>query len=320
MYLCANRATKSSVLVRLFGTGDFFNRHQENSLFAELAAAGLGAPLLGVFSRGRVEGIVPGLPLNYRVLHERRIYTQVARALAQLHCFAPSEDALPRNKAAISHWQFCEKLLNKAKELGCLPDEEICNGAPTHLATELQALRRHLSADDIVFCHNDLLGANMLHDVETSTIRFVDFEYAGYAPRAYDLGNHFNEWMGLTENGYLLVSDPLARYPTPTEQRGFVEAYIRAWVSASITNGWAESPQNSMSQETTPTALSADRLVSEANAFSLLSHWIWSVWAFVMASDPPTESFDYVRFARERLRLMRAHWHERLYPLLQCAE
>ncbi|KAF6004688.1 hypothetical protein F1559_005051 [Cyanidiococcus yangmingshanensis] len=315
MFLCVCDTAGPAMLVRIFGSGDLFNRLRENSLFAELASAGLGAPLLAVFSRGRVEGILPGTPLDYRALHEKHIYSLVASALAELHCFKPSEHSLPRKEATVSQWQFCEKLLSKAQELRCVPSEELCNGIPVRLNAELRSLLTILPVDDIVFCHNDLLGANMLYDPETDKIRFVDFEYAGYAPRAYDLGNHFNEWMGLTENCGLSAADPLSRYPTPAEQRSFVETYVATWASLSSTNCRTGSQRKTVEGVQAETRLCTDRLVIEANAFSLLSHWIWSVWAFVMASDPPTDAFDYIHFARERLRIMREHWKERLEPL-----
>lgn len=312
MYRCTSTVTGTAVLVRIFGSGDFFNRRRENSLYAELAAAGLGPPLLGIFPRGRVEGVLTGKPLDYRTLHDKQVYSQVASALARLHCFRPSEQTLPRAQAIALQWEFCERLLRKAVERHCLPVEELCNGKPTRLQNEFKELRHRLPADDIVFCHNDLLGANILYDPTEQMIRFVDFEYAGYAPRAYDLGNHFNEWMGLTENCGLKPLDSFARYPTEAEQHRFAEAYLASLSAFSQSDDAIDTATSSRCRSASVSTLERDRLVAEANAFSLLSHWIWSVWAFIMAADPPSETFDYVHFGRERLLLMRMHWSERL--------
>ena len=49
----------------------------------------------------------------------------------------------------------------------------------------------------IVFTHNDLLSGNVLIPMDffeqdgVSSMRFIDYEYAGYNSRAFDLANHF---------------------------------------------------------------------------------------------------------------------------------
>jgi ethanolamine kinase len=51
--------------------------------------------------------------------------------------------------------------------------------------------------DHLVFCHNDLLLANILHDKGKDAIAFIDFEYAGPNYQAYDIANHFCEFSGM---------------------------------------------------------------------------------------------------------------------------
>ena len=51
-----------------------------------------------------------------------------------------------------------------------------------------------------VFSHNDLLSGNILIQNSTSNVparaagdvTIIDYEYAGYNSRAYDIANHFN--------------------------------------------------------------------------------------------------------------------------------
>lgn len=53
---------------------------------------------------------------------------------------------------------------------------------------------------EIVLCHNDLLGGNILLDNDTPVsdlavepkIYLIDYEYTSYNHRAFDIGNHFN--------------------------------------------------------------------------------------------------------------------------------
>ena len=50
-----------------------------------------------------------------------------------------------------------------------------------------------------MFCHNDLLLANILYDKDQNVIAFIDFEYAGPNYQAYDIANHFCEFSGMFE-------------------------------------------------------------------------------------------------------------------------
>lgn len=70
------------------------------------------------------------------------------------------------------------------------------------LAKELVWLEEILvqTNNKIVFCHNDLLLANILHDHAKHSIEFIDFEYAGPNYQAYDIANHFCEFAGNFSN------------------------------------------------------------------------------------------------------------------------
>lgn len=48
----------------------------------------------------------------------------------------------------------------------------------------------------IVFCHNDLLLANIIFDSDSNSVHFIDFEYAAPNYQAYDIANHFCEFAG----------------------------------------------------------------------------------------------------------------------------
>jgi ethanolamine kinase len=65
------------------------------------------------------------------------------------------------------------------------------------LAEEITSLKAALSRirAPVVFAHNDLLGANILQDMEGRVV-FIDFEYGEYNYRAFDIANHFCEYAG----------------------------------------------------------------------------------------------------------------------------
>lgn len=48
----------------------------------------------------------------------------------------------------------------------------------------------------VVFCHNDLILANVLYNEDESTVTFIDYEYAGYNYQAFDIATHFSAFPG----------------------------------------------------------------------------------------------------------------------------
>lgn len=65
-----------------------------------------------------------------------------------------------------------------------------------------------LAGSPLVFAHADLLSGNLLLlrrpgdsaqaplDLRTAPLQVIDFEYSMYAPRGFDVGNHFTEYAG----------------------------------------------------------------------------------------------------------------------------
>lgn len=66
------------------------------------------------------------------------------------------------------------------------------------LIVEFASLEKQLKQleSPIVFCHNDLLLGNIVHNEAKKSITFIDYEYAAYNHQAFDIGNHFNEFAG----------------------------------------------------------------------------------------------------------------------------
>lgn len=47
-----------------------------------------------------------------------------------------------------------------------------------------------------VFAHNDLLLGNVVYTEDNNSVTFIDFEYAAANFQAFDIGNHFSEFVG----------------------------------------------------------------------------------------------------------------------------
>lgn len=71
-------------------------------------------------------------------------------------------------------------------------------GSLTKLRIEFERLKSQLTKTEspIVFAHNDLLLGNVIYNKDEGTISFIDYEYAMYNYQAYDIANHFNEFVG----------------------------------------------------------------------------------------------------------------------------
>jgi Predicted choline kinase involved in LPS biosynthesis len=66
------------------------------------------------------------------------------------------------------------------------------------LEEEYAMLKRELSSlgSPVVFCHNDLLLANVIYNSKKRTVTFIDYEYSNINYQAFDIGNHFAEFAG----------------------------------------------------------------------------------------------------------------------------
>jgi ethanolamine kinase len=121
---------------------------------------------------------------------------------------------------------------------------------------------------DIVFCHNDLLPANII--LTQQRLKFIDFEYAGWNYRWYDLANHMNEYAGLECDW--------SKVPHRDWIYRFVEQYCRV--------EGLEPQQIDMYTD----------LVME---FMPVSHLFWSVWALAQAQLSDLD-FGYAAYAKLR--------------------
>lgn len=174
------------------------------------------------------------------------------------------------------------------------------------LVEDLKALEKELASvsSPTVFSHNDLLHANLIFTAKASSnghanghskvlvadaaysktqgdVSFIDYEYASYSYRGFDIGNHFNEMAGF-ECDYSL-------YPDKDFQMQWLRQYLIAesqthQSDSSNTNG------SSISDEM------VHELYLEVNKFALASHFYWGLWALVQASLSEI-AFDYMGYA-----------------------
>ena len=193
-----------SFLFRLFGELSQTPVHQyrmitETVVFTMLAERNLGPRLFGVFPGGRLEEFIPGHPLTTVEMRSQEFSEQIARNVALVHSLEVPVSKEPTwlvdtMRSYLHRLSICPERV---------PEEEREHAvalANWDVRQEVDWLLGFLKTVDspVVFSHNDINTGNILVREDPSSwdpVVFIDYEFAAYNYRAFDIANHFNEWM-----------------------------------------------------------------------------------------------------------------------------
>lgn len=125
----------------------------------------------------------------------------------------------------------------------------------------------------VVFCHNDLLCANIIFNPETKDVSFIDYEYGSFNYRSFDIANHFCEFAGF-DCDYSL-------FPSESFQRQWIKEYLTAYSGSCCTEE------------------EVDKVFKEVAVFTLAAHFFFGIWALVQAQVSDIQ-FDYMSYAARR--------------------
>ena len=286
------------MLVRVFGGHGMIDRDIENATYAALSYANVAPPYWGRFGNGRLEGWFEELKtVAVQDMGHEHVSNAIATSVGQFH----SQFILPKylekyhNPTQPSMWTQLQAWLQQAL------DSQFQTGLDTQraqdlnlpqLAQELQWLQEHIvpSNAKVGFCHNDLLGANILVDKSSSClegkvkVQLIDFEYGGVNYLSFDLANHFNEFAGGTDGSAIPNYD---WFPTQERQHEFVIHYLTAVSEA------GKHP---------PSKQDIDSLLHEIHGFILANHLYWGLWAVNQAATEGCGDFDYLLYGGNRIR------------------
>lgn len=234
-----------TVIVRLYGAGtDFLNREEEERAIRLLAQSGHAPQIYATFPGGRVEEFLPFRTCSREDM--RHLIQPIATGVAQIH----AKVRLPSSDSGA----FRRRLL------GWDPMQQL-SAEIDFLCKALEEVRSPLC-----YVHSDLQAYNIMTESTTGEIRFIDYEYGFYGPRAFDIGNHFCEWAmqntGPAPLGYVFRE---AWYPTKGDRETFLRHYLRASSVGDVTDA------------------AVDELQCEATVGMLASHLHWALWAFLKA-------------------------------------
>ncbi|CAO3592850.1 unnamed protein product [Absidia cylindrospora] len=295
-------------LLRVYGVGvdQLIDREKELAWLARLGRLKLGPRLLAIFGNGRFEEYVDSVTLNHHDIRDPIISQQIAQCMARQHAiirtYPPTtEDA---NSNSLEIWKNVDKwyaLVNRM--LPTLKQQhpewaqllDIYNFE--HLAKDIENCKTILSGinSPVVFGHNDLQYGNILKRDDTGALVLVDFEYAGYNTRGYDLANHFNEWRyDYHGDRPAAMTEP---FPTLDEQLRFIQSYIDTY----------KNELGAAADDDT----SAEEIQKEMETSLMATHVGWGLWGLIQASQSEID-FDYFYYSMERLNAFRdelAKWN-----------
>lgn len=302
------------------------DRDTENDLAAWLSEHGVAPIYYGRFQNGRVEEYYPNVaPLSSQ---QMPLYArQTAKAMAAFHNLNTPEDVLPKPSSSssskihevIQDWfriaylseNLTKKNLDFLKELqkewdwlylnlqttatttatGTINTNSETATTTTRDVESVQALASNFIRQ-VVVTHMDVQSLNILKSDQDDTIKIIDFEYAGWNPRAADIANTFCEYCDMNN----INANYEEEYPTRSQQNEYLTQYVQVAdpkLAKELDDGEASAAWVPF----------LDQLRLEIGRFSLLSHLGWAVWSVVKANEESSSSidFDYIHYARHRM-------------------
>ncbi|GAX29368.1 hypothetical protein FisN_16Hh194 [Fistulifera solaris] len=264
----------------------FIDHRTETKLLRWLSQQHHLAPkLYGSFQNGRLEEFYP----HHQPLSSCRDMIKyaplIAQRMAQLH-------ALPQEIVTISCQERTRQWLTLAESLVVSHEKELTPLLQTlqHEWQWIESVLFHTTSAATpaqsflaqrVLTHGDLQSLNVLvHQEDPTDVRIIDYEYASYSPRGFDLANTFCEYCDMNH----LRADYEREYPTTTEQKEFLRSYLHT-LGQPI-------PSEEYLQE----------LGDQVGRYTVVSHISWAIWSIVQHfQSAQRETFDYLQYARHRL-------------------
>nr|XP_012788833.1 unnamed protein product [Sorex araneus] len=275
------------VLVRIYGnkTELLVDRDEEVKSFRVLQAHGCAPQLYCTFNNGLCYEFIQGEALDPRHVCNPDIFRLIARQLAKIHAIHAHNGWIPKSNLWLKMRKyfsliptgFTDEAINK-RFLSDIPSSQILQEEMTWMIEYLSKL-----GSPVVLCHNDLLCKNIIYNGKQASlclvkcdVQFIDYEYSGYNYLAYDIGNHFNEFAGVSEVDYRL-------YPGRELQLQWLRAYLEAY-----------NHYKGYGPEVTDKEVEV--LFIHVNRFALASHFFWGLWALIQAKYSTIE-FDFLGYA-----------------------
>jgi ethanolamine kinase len=316
---------KQVVLIRIYGehSETFIDRSKELINAVSLNEFELAPKIFSRFKNGFVYAFTEGVALSARDLQKDHLAKLIAEKIAEWHNSPLAGENVPHLFDTLKKWyKNVPSVFKKPQDQKMF--ESLNMGAIWEILLFIENLACIEPTSPVVFCHNDLLAANIIYNATTDKVAFIDFEYGDYNYRGFDIANHFCEYAG-----FECLYDEL--YPSISTQKLWISRYLKAFRSKSVStfskgprssalpykfdalnHVLSDSSTNNSSQRIESCYLSYNSdlslpseedilsVLKEVCIFTLASHLYWSLWALVQASVSDID-FDYMGYAVKRL-------------------
>jgi thiamine kinase-like enzyme len=295
-----------AVVIRQYGVGAEAmigdQRPFEISVTRAFGELGVGPKVIKIWEGARAEEFIEGRALRREDFKCERVRGKVAGKLALLHSSDLEEEGKWSGEE-MDLWVF--RVVNKWAEMA----KKVQGGKFTEVVDKLvrdfyevyERLWKRFKSD-VVLCHNDLNAGNILvngnlEELENENVYLLDYEYAGYNFRIYDLGNVWCEtFMDNHHHEFPYFKTCLDDGLSVEELGCFCKEYIQARNllknedQFELENGFEDEDQE------------ADFMTKQVIAYSLGSHVVWGLWGLSM-SEVKDIQFGYEEYGKTRIGL-----------------
>ncbi|KAM9933884.1 hypothetical protein OXX80_006506 [Metschnikowia pulcherrima] len=252
-----------SLLLRVYGKNvdNLIDRDSELETLIKLSANRIGPKLLGIFGNGRFEQFLEGfVTLGKEEIRDPVISQILGRRMKDLHYNIKLDEndrklEFPQAWLQIMKWLtlFEQSMLQSIpektiEETLLMPWARFRSLVFTYRDWLFSKYEADSFSDNYRFCHNDTQYGNLLikntfdpkevvqTDPESSALStsnkkdadlaVIDFEYSGANFPAFDIADHFSEWMSDyhdEKQPYYIHED---KYPSQSEQLNLLKSYV----------------------------------------------------------------------------------------------
>ncbi|CAO4369800.1 unnamed protein product [Caenorhabditis nigoni] len=315
MFHVSSSSSATPYLLRIHkqGQSQFFTDVVNFAIFSE---RGLGPKLYGFFDGGRMEEFLPSRTLKPEDVLNPEISRKIGAAFPLYHSI----------KVPVSKSRRCFQIMKESlkgyidlggREYPIFPTKVSYSDhpmtiSPEDLLKEIDLMERwsmELYENRLVFCHNDLTCSNILQLNSNNEIMFIDWEFASYNCRGYDLAMH------LSESAIIRTASPCgieineAFTDDPPNLRPFCEAYVDS--------------ENLLKNRTSANRdLEIENLIEECQFFWPITHFFWACLIMKLGRMECNKDIDMDIMARDRLAV---YYHlkprtQEIYEKLKFAE
>lgn len=258
-------------------------------------------------------------------MNSREMVIWMARALAKLHKLQIEGVELkkeegPKMRKELEKGFFVHRFEKRWDEVGGtlseMEEERMRNMYELVQEERTWIMEKLPGEEGVMFCHNDLCANNIFirekEEEGVDKVVLIDFEYAGYNYRAYDIANFFNE----TTFDYSNIEAPfffhsMKNYPDDNKIKEFAAFYLffskqkgqegMQW-EGDIFEMTADSMIEDMGVEFKD---EVDILVKEIKVCILFSLMYWMMWSGANCKNDKI-NFDYIQHGFDRLLMYKA--------------